>query len=128
MSAAQKIRASAGGKRQSGQRLDLLHATEQEIVTAFANEDIVKNPPLLPASLPAAIELNRKIISGAMGVIDAWQFGGDSRLAPICTPGTYHPDVVAVLTVTRRMMSAVATNHETMARLFPTKTCEEKQA
>lgn len=118
--------------RKAGRKppLDLLSATEQEIVTAFAKTDIVMNPPLLPASLPAAIEVNRKLMCGVIGVIDAWRFGGDSRLAPLCTPGAYHPDVMTVLTVARRMISVVIANHETMAQLYPTttKTCGEKQA
>jgi len=121
MSAATRSEPSAG-KARRGARLDLLRATEQEIVTAFAREDIVMNPPLLPANMRAAIEVNRKLMSGAMGVIDAWRFGGDSRLAPLCTAGSYHPDVMVVLTVARRMMSVVVANHETMAKLFASKT------
>lgn len=107
--------------------LDLSQATEQEIVAAFADKNILKYPPLLPASMAGAIALNKKLIGGAMGVIEACQVGGDSRLAPLCVPGSYTPELMDVLGAAYRIMTVVVNNHEVMAQLFPTKSCEDSQ-
>lgn len=109
-----------------GTPLDLSQASEQEIVAAFADEAILTNPPRLPPSISAAIDGNRKILSGAMGVIDAWNMGGDSRLAPLSTGEAYHPDLMKVLSTVRRMVGAVAANHRIMAELFPVRKPEDQ--
>lgn len=109
----------------SREPLDLSRATEQEIVAAFVDKGIEKNPPILPASIPAAIACNCKLVSAAMGVIEACQLGGDSRLAPLCAPGTVHPGLMDVLSVAHRMMSVIASNHAVMAQLYTKRIREE---
>jgi hypothetical protein len=123
MNTATKSRIGAGAKRPPPRApLDLTHATEAQIVAAFADESIVDNPPRMPASMAGAIDLNHKILTGAKGLIDAWSLGGDSRLAPLGTDGSHHPDLMRVLSTVRRMVATVANNHKTMARLFPART------
>src|ERR1044072_7670265 len=109
------------GKRQLGAKpLDLSKASEEDIVAAFMDDSIMKNPPRLPATMSGAIDLNRRLIGGAKGVVEACREGSDPAITPIrILPGSPWLDLADALTVAHRMLQVVATNHEVMAQLFP---------
>ena len=127
MSANAKPRRKAQVRKNSAKPASLNAASlDEEIITAFMDAALVSGPPILPASIPAALALNRRLLGCAMSIVEACRLGSDSMLAPINIvkgdPSSYEPDFDEALTVVYRILKSVSANEDLMARIYAVKT------